>query len=55
MLAVDILEAELSFLIDYMKTAFGDLLTTLGAAKKNRLRCARHTLKPKYMLIGEPR
>jgi hypothetical protein len=53
-LAVDILEAELSFLIDYMKTVFGDLLTTLGA-KKNRLRCARHTLKPKYMLIGEPR
>jgi hypothetical protein len=33
-LAVDILVAELSFLIGSMKTAFGDLLTTLGAPRK---------------------
>jgi hypothetical protein len=33
-LAVDILVAELSFLIGSMKTVFGDMLTTLGAARK---------------------
>jgi hypothetical protein len=33
-LAVDILVAEWCFLIGYMEIVFGELLTTLGAARK---------------------